>query len=118
MKRLRLLEVDVPIYHFRLQKNIDVLYNKVMFRVEYSQRNGVVSFHIVLLNETFPMLSCVTQMEIICKSYTPRKIDVASYHFGVHITIIVSYSNVMFLVYYSERLGVFLFHYFSPQIDL
>ena len=42
-----------------------------IFRVNYKQMNGVVSFTIVLLLKTFPIVFWVTKTEIVGKSYAP-----------------------------------------------
>ena len=45
-----------------------------MFRGHYRLRHGIYLFTIVILGETFPTVSLVTQMEIVCKRCSPWKL--------------------------------------------
>ena len=98
MEKLFPWEVDVWTYQFKVHKTISVSFYSVMIRVHDSWRQGVICFHyfilcetfpttfwftqienvtlltILLLSETLPMVPWVSQMEIICKSYSHGKL--------------------------------------------
>ena len=74
MQMLHPSEVDVPTYHFMVQKNHEIASTMVMFREPYNLTNHVGPSTIVLIGETFPHICHETQMKTICKSYTPEKL--------------------------------------------
>lgn len=49
MQKLRPHEIVVPTYHFRIHKNIRIIYNMAMFRVHHSWIHGVGHFHYCVL---------------------------------------------------------------------
>lgn len=74
MQKVRTREVDVQTYHINVYKIVGFSYYRVMFRVHYIQIKGVVSFHIILLYQTFPMVPWENQIKIVCKNYAVKKL--------------------------------------------
>ena len=70
MEKLHPWEFDVPTYNFDVQKNVGVSC------IGYTIYEGMVwpFLKIVLLRYSFPIVSWVIQMDIICKSYAPKKL--------------------------------------------
>lgn len=73
MQKIHPQEVDVPTYHFWVNKTIGVSYLGSCLRYTIS-KGDVVPFHMVLLGYTFPMVYWATQTKMICKSYSSKKL--------------------------------------------
>jgi hypothetical protein len=74
MQMLCSRKVDIPTYHFGVHQNVGISSYSVRFRVKYIKNHDVGAYILTHLGETFPMISRVTQMEMVCKSYASKKL--------------------------------------------
>lgn len=114
MKKLFPNEVNIPTYQFGVHKIVGILYSRVMFRVHHIWRHGKIYFHYYVPQQDHSKCIWSDLNKDYIQKLHPQEIDVSTYHFGVHKTILTSSSKVIFRVYPRKRDSVGLFEYSIP----
>jgi hypothetical protein len=74
MQKLFPQKVGILDYHFGVHKNVTISYCYILLSVHHRWNNILVLFNYCTPWKYFPMVSRVTQKEIVCKSYAHGKL--------------------------------------------
>lgn len=111
-------EVDVPTCHFKVHTTIWISSFRIMFKINFIQRNDVVTFlYFASLQAIFNSLLSDPKEDCMQKLDT-WEVDVPTYHFKVRKYFCISYYRVMLREHYIVRNDVGYFHYFVHWSDL
>lgn len=103
MQKLRPQHVDIPSYHFGVNKDVGVAYYIVMLITQQIQIHSVVHFHYYIPQKYFSNGLYNEPNKDRMKKLRSWEVDVPTYCFRVHKNVIISSSRIILRLHHSQN---------------